>query len=155
MDNTKSVYTKKILHVVAALIVGFLMPYLSRIPLAFTYGANWIWSYMPNHDSFVVWNKLHFFSLEPIFMFGLIYIFGNVKWQFYAASLAHFAVTFLCYYNFEETPQRDDVLAIVVFPFFIGAPSFVCGLIGLVAEIVMQRRKQKEIVEKKVEFERF
>ncbi len=141
MNEAAILKIKKSLLVIAALIIGFLMPYLSRIPLAFTYGTNWIWSYMPNSDSFVVWNKMHLFSLEPIFMFGLIYILGNVKWQFYAAALAHFAVTFLCYYNFEEQPQRDDFLSFLFFPFLIGAPSFLCGVIGLIAEIFIQRQR--------------
>ena len=131
--------SKKIFIVIAALIVGFLMPYLSRIPLAFTYGAAWIWKFMPNFDSVRVWNEFHLISLEPMLMFGIVYIFGNVKWTFYTAAVAHFAVTFLCYYNFEETPQRDDFLSFLVFPFIIAAPSFLCGAVALVAELIAKR----------------
>lgn len=153
MTNSKKLTIKKSLILAAALIIGFLMPYLSRIPLAFTYGAPWIWKYMANADAFRVWNEFHLFSLEPIFMFGLVYVFAKIKWQFYAAAFAHFLVTFLCYYNFGEHPQRDDFLAFLVFPFIIGAPSFLGGLIGLAAEYFINRRKVKTQFNKEIIYE--
>lgn len=42
MTKAETINAKKIFAVAAALLLGFLLPYLSRIPLAFTYGAAWI-----------------------------------------------------------------------------------------------------------------
>jgi len=41
MTKTETINVKKTFLVVAALLLGLLMPYLSRVPLAFTYGATW------------------------------------------------------------------------------------------------------------------
>src|SRR5215210_7790935 len=82
---------KKTFVVAAALLLGFLMPYISRIPYAFTFGFSWIWSYMPDSDAFFWWNRLHLYSLIPMGVFGLVFVFGNIRWGFYASAVVHFA----------------------------------------------------------------
>ena len=131
----------KILIVIAALIVGVLMPYLSRIPLALTHGAGWIWKYMRTSDDFVRWNGFHLFSLIPIVIFGLVYVFGNARWAFYASVCGHYAVTSLIYYSHGEPPFPDDYVGCVLFPFPIAGASLLCGLIALAAELIAVRLK--------------
>ena len=131
----------KILIVIAALIVGVLMPYLSRIPLALTHGAWWIWSYTRTSDGFIGWTGFHLFSLIPILIFGCVYVSGNAKWAFYASVLAHYAVTWRIYYSHGEPPFPDDYFGSVLFPFPIGGASLLCGLVALVVELLVVRQK--------------
>ena len=69
----------KILIVIAALIIGFLMPYLSRIPLALINGADWFWKYMPGSESIKILTEFHLFSLKMILVFGIVFIFTKLK----------------------------------------------------------------------------
>ena len=131
------------------------MPYLSRIPLAFTYGTNWIWSYMTNSGDVLRWNGFHLGSLIPLIMFGLLYIYGETKWAFYAGVFGHFAATCLIYYNFGEHYGPDDFLGCILFPFPIAGASILCGLIGLVAELYFKRRRRKETISQEQIFEKF
>lgn len=149
MDKAKNLRVKKFITLIGSLLIGFLMPYLSRMPLAFKYGAAWIWSYMNDTNALIRWNTFHSFSLIPIFICGAVYIFGNVRWIFYIAALAHFAATFFCYFNFEEHPHPDDFLGFIVFPYFIGFIAFGGGIIALFAELFISRRTMKSPVEPK------
>ena len=126
--------------VIAAMIVGFLMPYLSRIPLAFKYGTPWIWKYMNDSDDVLRWNGLHSLSLAAIVLFGVIYIFTELKWQFYGSVFAHYAVTALVYYNFMEKYGSDDFLGCIFFPPFFAFISVGGGLLGLGVELVINNR---------------
>ena len=82
MSNTKTPIVKKSLVVIAALIVGFLMPYLSRIPLALIHGADWIWKYMPDSETIKILTEFHLFSLKMVLVFGIVFIFTKLKWGF-------------------------------------------------------------------------
>ncbi len=144
VTKTETINVKKIFAVAAALLLGFLLPYLSRIPLAFTYGAAWIWKYISHSGDFVRWNGFHLFSLIPILIFGLLFVFGISKWSFYAGVGGHFAVTFLIYYNFEEHYGVDDFLGCILFPLPIAAASFLCGMLVLAAELYFNRAKPLE-----------
>ncbi len=139
---------KKSLIVAAALIVGFLMPYLSRIPLAFTYGAAWIWKHIDNSNDFSNWNGFHLGSLIPIVIFGLLYIFGKVKWAFYAAAFGQFAATYVLYYDFMECYENHGFLEYIILPTMIVTASFLCGITVLAAEYFINRRKNKSQIEK-------
>ncbi len=141
MMKTKIVTIKKATVVIAALIVGSLMPYVSRIPLAFKYGTPWIWKYMSNSDDVLRWNGLHLISLAAIVLFGAVYIFTQLKWQFYGSVIAHFAIVSLVYWNFEETYGIDDFLGCVFFPPFFLIASGTGGVVGLVIELIVNRRK--------------
>ena len=141
---------EKSLVVLAALIVGFLMPYLSRIPLAFTYGTAWIWSYMHTADDFMRWNGFHVASLIPIVIFGFVYLYANTKWAFRASVFGHYAATAFIYYNFGEHYSPDDFLGCIIFPFLFGGASLLCGAIALVVELFIEGRKaQIQIPEKR------
>ena len=143
MSNTKTPIVKKSLVVIAALIVGFVMPYLSRIPLAFTYGTAWIWSYMDTADDFMRWNGFHIASLIPIVIFGFVCLYENTEWAFRASVFGHYAATAFIYYNFGEHYSPDDFLGCIIFPFLFGGASVLCGAIALVVELVAANRKQK------------
>ena len=134
---------KKIFIVIAALFVGFLMPYLSRIPLAFTHGAAWIWKYMHTADDFVRWNGFHVASLIPIGLFGFAYLYENTKWAFCASVFGHYAATAFIYYNFGEHYSPDDFLGCIIFPFLFGGASVLCGAIALVAELFFDGRNER------------
>lgn len=144
MTKTKIIILKKSLIVAIALVLGFLMPYLSRIPYALTYGVDWIFKYMRNDGDFARWNGFHLFSLIPICLFGLVFIFGNIKWGFYASVLGHFVSTAFIYHNFAEPAYRDDFLGCIVFPPMFAIASFLCGLVGLIAELIITGRKGKQ-----------
>lgn len=132
----------KMFILAVALMIGFLMPYLSRIPLAFFYDAARIWRYMLSTDDFIRWNGFHLLSLFPLLLFGFLYISGNVKWAFYAACIGHFAVTFLIYFRFGEPRFGiDDFLGCIIFPPVIAVASFFCGAIGLITESFISRRQ--------------
>lgn len=142
ISKTKIVTIKKTFIVVAALIIGFLMPYISRIPLAFKYGIPWIWKYMSNPDDVLRWNGLHLISLAAIVLFGAIFIFTELNRQFYGSVIAHFAIVSLAYWNFEETYGRDDFLGCIFFPPFFLIASGIGGVLGLVIELILNRRKK-------------
>jgi hypothetical protein len=110
------------------LIIGFLMTYLSRIPLAFERGANWIWSYIPAGDpmAWFLFNVFHGGSLVPLALFGFSYLRGKVKWTFHAAALAHFVTTAFLYYDYQAR-YAEDVISFVVFPGVIAFVVFVVG----------------------------
>ena len=142
MTTAKIIIIKKSFVVAAALTVGLWLPYLSRIPLAFTYGTAWIWKYISNSDDFIRWNGFHLLSLIPLSLFGFLYVYENLKWSFRAAAFGHFAVTFLIYYKFGEPRFGiDDFLGCLLFPPIIAAASFFGGIIGLIAELFINRRK--------------
>lgn len=143
MSDSKILIVKKSLVVAAALIVGFLMPYLSRIPLAFTHDAAWIWKYMSSSDDLIRWNGFHLFSLIPIVIFGFVYVLENVRWSFYASVFGHYAATAFIYYNFGEHYSSDDFLGCIIFPFLFGGASVLCGVIALVAELFINGRKKR------------
>lgn len=151
MTKTKNLIIKKSLIVVAALIVGFLMPYLSRIPLAFNYGAPWIWKYINSSNDFWCWNGFHIFSLVPLFLFGILYVCENTKWSFYAALFGHLAMTFLIYHRFLEHPESDAFLGFFLHPLIIAGASFVCGIVALVAELIITNRKMNSQTKKENE----
>ncbi len=144
MSGIKNLQTRKSLVVITALIIGFLMPYISRIPLAFRYRTPWIWKYMNDSDDMWRWNILHAASLLPIVIFGAIYIFTEFKWQFYTSAIAHFAITAFVYYNFMETYGRDDFLGFIVFPPVFILVSTAGGILGLAAQIIADKRKNIE-----------
>ena len=149
ITNTKIVIVTKSLVVFGALLLGFLMPYISRIPYSFKFGFSWIWSYMNDSDAAYWWNVMHLQSLVPIVVFGLLFIFGNLRWGFYGSAVAHFAATIFFYYDHGAVPHSDDFLGFIVFPYLIGIPSFVCGVIGLIAELIVSGRRGKQINEPK------
>jgi len=91
----------------------------------------------------VRWNGFHLFSLIPILIFGLLFVFGIVKWSFYASVFGHFLITSPIYYNFGSPAYRDDFLGCIVFPPLIGFASFVCGIIALAAELLLNMRKRR------------
>jgi len=137
MNTTAILRTKRSLIVVAALITGFLMPYLSRIPLAFVYGPPWIWKYMTTFDDFLHWNGLHFFSLVFVIFFGAVYVLTDFRWAFFAAVFGQLAVTGLIYYNFEEHYHPDDFLGFFLHPIIIAFISFVSGIVAFLTEVFL------------------
>ena len=145
MTETKIVTIKKTFIVIIALIIGYLMPYISRIPLAFKYGMPWIWKYMGEHfEDILRWNVLHIFSLVAIIVFGALFIFSKLKWQFYGSVIAHLAITSLVYYNFTETYHPDDFLECIFFPPVIAFFSGLGGLLGLGVELIIKRGKTSQ-----------
>lgn len=112
------------------LVIGFLMTYLSRIPLAASRGAGWIWSYIPAGDltAWFLFNLFHLGSLVPLGMFAFFYLRGYVRWAFHVAALAHFVTTFFLYYDYEGK-RAEDVISFVVFPVMIAFVSFAAGAI--------------------------
>ena len=110
------------------LIIGFLMTYLSRIPLAFERGVGWIWSYIPAGDAqaWLFFNMFHIGSLLPLILFGISYVHGKVKWAFHAAALAHFITTAFLYYDYKAR-YAEDVISFIVFPVMIAFVAFVGG----------------------------
>jgi hypothetical protein len=119
----------------AVLAVGFFMTYLSRVPLAFERGANWIWSYIPAGDpaAWLLFNLFHAGSLAPLVLFGFFYARGNIRWTFHFAAIAHFITTFFLYYNYEAR-HAEDVIVFVVYPVIIAFVSFVAGIIDYFLE---------------------
>ncbi len=145
MKDARNFIIKKLLIVGATLLLGFLMPYISRIPNAFYYGTEFIWNYTDPTGSFWYWNGFHLESLVPMFIFGMIYTFANVRWAFYASALSHFAATWFFYHDHGVVHHPDDFLGFIVYPYVIGIPSFLCGIIGLISELIIQNRKSKQL----------
>lgn len=139
MINSKATTVNRSLIVAAALIVGELMPYLARIPLAFVYGAAWIWRHTPDLDNFLRWNGMHLGSLIPIAIFGLIYIYSSNRSAFYASVISHLAITSLLYYSHGQPYGPDDFLGCFIYPFIIGIGSLACGFIALFASALLTR----------------
>jgi hypothetical protein len=131
--------------VAAVLLIGFLMTYLSRIPLAAERGVNWIWSYIPAGDltAWFLFNLFHLGSLAPLVLFGFFYLRGKVKWTFHVAALAHFVTTFFLYYNFEGK-RAEDVISFVLFPVIIDFVSIVAGAIAFLLEFFIERKTAAE-----------
>jgi hypothetical protein len=141
MTDTRIFKTKKVLIVGASLLLGFLMPYISRIPYSFTYGTAWIFKYMPNDGDFARWNGLHLISLIPMCIFGIVFVVANVRWCFYASVIGQVVMTSVVYYNFAEPAYSDDFLGCIVFPPMFAFVSFLCGIVALIAELIVQNRK--------------
>ncbi|HEV7698663.1 MAG TPA: hypothetical protein VGO43_00395 [Pyrinomonadaceae bacterium] len=139
MKNGTSKKPKKILIVTAALVVGMLVPYISRIPLAVIRGNPLIWSYMSTGADVLRWNGIHIISLIPMAIFGLIYIYGKLSWGFYASIVGHFGITSFIYYNFGEKYGLDDFLGCIFFPPMIAFVAGACGAVAFVAELIVQR----------------
>jgi hypothetical protein len=116
--------------VAVVLIIGALMTYLSRLPLAFERGANWIWSYIPAGDAqaWVLFNFFSLCSLAPLIFIGYFYLRGNVKWTFHLAALAHFITTFFLYYDYLPR-YAEDVITFVLFPVMIASAASIMGAI--------------------------
>ena len=140
MKNRTSATWRKTIVVLMTFVLGMLMPYLSRIPLAFTFGTPWIWNYISSTDDLLRWNGGQIFSLIPIAMFGALYIFSSLRWGFYAAVLGHFAATSFIYHDFGLRHGPDDFLGCLVFPPMFAAASFAAGSIGLVADLIAHRK---------------
>jgi hypothetical protein len=106
------------------------MTYLSRVPLAFERGVNWIWSYIPAGDTqaWVLFNFVYLCSLAPLVFIGYFYIRREVKWTFHLAALAHFITTFFLYYNYEAR-YAEDVISFVAFPVMIASVASMVGAI--------------------------
>ena len=121
---------KRKIIVGAVLLTGFLMTYLSRVPLAFSRGAGWIWSYIPAGDAqaWILFNFFHAASLAPLALFGFFYTRGKIRWTFYFAALAHFLATFFLYYRY-EIRYAEDVINFILFPIIIACVSLVAGII--------------------------
>jgi hypothetical protein len=136
-----------------ALLLGFLMPYISRIPNSFTLGTAWIFKYMHEPEDFLLWNVCHIFSLFAIFSFGLLFVFGNINWGFYASVVGHFCITSVIYHNFSEPPASDDFLGSVLFPPAILIVSSICGSAAFATELVVMiwKRKQLDLIELRLE----
>jgi hypothetical protein len=142
MKNGAAVSPRNIITVVASMLVGMVMPYISRIPLAATYGTQWIWNYISSSGDFWRWNGFHVFSLVPIGIFGLLYIFSGYRYGFYASVVGHFAATSFIYYDFGVHHGPDDFLGCLLFPPMLAVVSFVAGGIALVAETIIERKAQ-------------
>lgn len=140
MNNVTSTKRKKIIFVLAAMLLGMVMPYLSRIPLAMTYGTPWIWDYISSTDDFLRWNGGQIFSLIPIAAFGALYIFSSLRWGFYASVLGHFAATSFIYHDFGVRHGPDDFLGCLVFPPIFAGASFAVGFVGLVVDLIAQNK---------------
>lgn len=112
------------------LLIGAFMTYLSRIPLAFERGANWIWSYIPAGDAqaWVLFNFVYLCSLAPLVFIGYFYIRQGVKWTFHLAALAHFITTFYLYYDYTAR-YAEDVISFVAFPVMIASVASMVGAI--------------------------
>jgi nitrate reductase NapE component len=119
----------------AVLAIGFLMTYLSRLPLAFERGADWIWSYIPAGDAqaWILFNLFHAASLAPLVLFGFFYVYGKIRWTFHFAAIAHFITTFFLYYRYEAR-RAEDVLNFVLFPVIIAGVSLTAGIIDYFLE---------------------
>ena len=143
MKNGTPGNRKRIIIVVSALMLGMLMPYISRIPFAIIYGDSLIWRYMSTPSDVLRWNGIHVFSLIPISIFGLIYIYGKLSWGFYASVVGHFALTSFIYYKFGEEYGRDDFLGCLVFPPMFAIASGACGAVAFIAELIVQRIKAR------------
>ncbi len=144
MKDARNFIIKKLFILGTALLIGFLMPYISRIPNSFTYGTEFIWSYTKQADSFWWWNELHLGSIVPMLVFGVVFVFGNVRRAFYASALSHFAATWFFYHDHGVIPQRDDFLGFIVYPYLIGIPSFLCGIVALIVELTVINWKRKK-----------
>ena len=151
MNNPRTLTIKRSLIVAAALVIGECMPYISRIPLAFVYGTDWIWRHTPDVDNFLRWNGMHLGSLIPIVMFGLLYIFTNMRAAFYASVIGHFAVTSLLSYSHGKPYGPDDFLGCFVYPFVIAGGSFVCGAATLVGVALITKLRSPKATESTVE----
>ena len=68
---------RKAIFVGIVLLIGFLMPYLSRIPLAFKFGAPWIWKFTPDLEAFVALGGVFIVSLFPVALFGTLFILSK------------------------------------------------------------------------------
>ena len=134
---------RKTIIVVIVLLIGFLMPYLSRVPLAFKYGASWIWEFTPDLGSFGAIGGLFLVSLLPVAIFGILFIFTRFRWPFYLSTLAHFAGTAFFYYNIFEDPRAvpDEPLALAFIPILLGLLALVVGSVGFLVEWFMGTRK--------------
>ena len=130
---------KKPIVVILILLIGVLMPFLSRMPLAFRLGSAFIWRFVPDAEAFAVVMGLFIVSLIPACLFGMLYLFTRFRWAFFLSAAVHYAFTAFFYYNFLENP-RDEPLALAFAPFFIAAFSFVGGSLGLLAEWLLTRR---------------
>lgn len=119
----------------SVLLIGVLMTYLSRIPLAFERGADWIWRYIPAGDvqAWILFNLFHALSLAPLVLFGFFYLRRKIRWTFHLAAIAHFVTTFFLYYNYEAR-RGEDVINFVLFPAVIASVTFAAGIIGYLLE---------------------
>ncbi len=140
MKNGSSTKWKRLIVVLTALVLGMIMPYLSRLPLAMSYGTPWIWDYISSIDDFFRWNGGQIVSLLPIAAFGALYIFTNFRWSFYASVLGHFAATSFVYHDFGVRHGPDDFLGCLVFPPIFAAASIAVGFAGLVVDLIAQSK---------------
>jgi len=134
---------RKAIFVGIVLLIGFLMPYLSRIPLAFKFGAPWIWKFTPDLEAFVALGGVFIVSLFPVALFGMLFILSKFRWAFYASALTHTVGTVFFYYNIFENP-RDEPLALAFIPIFLAVITFVSGSIGFLSELLVKSRKSEK-----------
>jgi hypothetical protein len=134
---------KRTAIVATALVFGMLVPYMSRIPTAFVRGIPWIWSYMSSMDDVLRWNGFHVISLIPMAIFGLVYIFGSLRWGFYASFVSHLAATSFLYYHQGNPHGPDDFLGCILFPPLLAIASGACGAVAFLAELLLQNRRPK------------
>jgi len=134
---------RKAIFVGIVLLIGFLMPYLSRVPLAFKFGASWIWEFTPDLEAFVALGGVFIVSLFPVALFGMLFILSKFRWGFYVSALTHAVGTAFFYYNIFENP-RDEPLALAFIPIFLAVIAFVSGSIGFLAELLVKSRKSEK-----------
>ena len=127
------------------MIFGLLLPYLSRVPLSFTYGVAWIWVFIDDAGGFLRWNGGQLVSLVFVAMFGLVYVFSNLRWAFYLSVVCHYCITIFLYYDLMAVRHSDDFLGFIVAPFFIAPASLAAALVGLILQQVLDRRELKRL----------
>jgi hypothetical protein len=55
-----------------------------------------------------------------------------------------FAATWFFCHDHGVIPQRDDFPGFIVYPYLVGIPSFLCGIVALIAELTVQNWKRKK-----------
>ncbi|MEP6947434.1 MAG: hypothetical protein ABJA02_16065 [Acidobacteriota bacterium] len=145
MDENKNAAVKKAIVLAAVIVFGLLMPYLARIPLAFTYGIAWIWVFIDDAGAFMRWNGGQLVSLVFVAMFGIVYVFTRLRWSFYLSVAVHYAITIYLYCDLMAVRHSDDFLGFIVAPLFIAPASLAAALAGLIVQQVLDRRERKSV----------
>ena len=139
LQSSTNVRMKRSIVVISLLLIGVLMPFLSRVPLAAKFGLAWIWRFVPHSEAFAVVMGVFVTSLIPLVLFGVLYVLTRFRWALFLSAAVHYSCTAFFFYDFLENP-RDEPLALAFAPIFIGLFSFVAGCLGLLAEWLITRR---------------
>ncbi len=131
----------KVFLVILVLLLGFFMPYLSRISGATVHGSDWFWSYLPDLSGFLFFSAFNLISLLPLVGAGLFFLFGRFKLTSVLATLTHLIATFYFHHDYDLAADAQSAIGLIFIPIIVGGITLAVAAISLVIELVIKKYK--------------